>query len=121
MKIAVNQRKFVDTNLKIESWSDIEPYFDQLIQTEINSKEDFAQWLENISELDAVLEEELGWRYIKMTVNTGDEEAAKSYSNFIQNINPSIAEATNKINTKIYHSRFKDDLLDPGEIIIFQP
>lgn len=117
MKIEKIQRQFVDQNLVINAWSDIEPYFDQLIKTEISSKEEFLSWLQQNSELDAILEEDLGWRYIRMTINTADEEAATSYSNFIQNINPKIAGAANQINKKIYDSPYKNLLSDPAEII----
>jgi oligoendopeptidase F len=62
MKIAAPERKFIDKDLSIQTWEDIESYFIDLKNRIINSKEDYILWLQNRSELDAVLEENSAWR-----------------------------------------------------------
>ena len=59
-------RKFVPEDLVIESWETIESLFENLIQRKIKSVSDLEKWMLDQSELEAVLEEDLGWRYIKM-------------------------------------------------------
>ena len=74
MKISKPTRQFVDQNLVVDSWESIEKYFTDLINREINTKEDFLTWLKDQSELEAILEEDAAWRYIKMTIDTKNEE-----------------------------------------------
>lgn len=106
------QRFFVAKDLEINSWEDVKPYFDELINSTIQSKKDFEIWLKKNSELEAVLEEDLAWRYIKMTCDTSNQDAAARYTKFINEINPSISEASNKLNQMIGESPFKDDFTD---------
>ena len=113
-------RIFVADDLEINSWADVKPYFDQLLEAEYSILEEYKQWLKKNSELEAVLEENLAWRYIKMTCDTTDKEAAESYSTFIQEINPHISEASNKINQKINSSPFNDQLTDQAHQIFLK-
>lgn len=120
MKVERKPRIFIADDLKIDSWEDIKLYFDELLDGSINTKEEFELWLKKNSELDAVLEEDLAWRYIKMTIDTSNKEAADSYQKFINEINPHIAEAGNKINIKLNNCTFKTDLDDAANRIYFK-
>jgi len=40
----------------------------------ILSSTDLKNWLKELSELEAVIEEDGAWRYIRMTIDTTDEE-----------------------------------------------
>jgi oligoendopeptidase F len=106
------KRIFVAEDLKINSYEDIRAYFEQLQNEEINSKESFMHWLKKSSELEAVLEEDMAWRYIRMTINTADQDAAKAYETFVNEINPPLSEASNELNKKLNDSPFKDSLTD---------
>lgn len=103
------ERQFVASNLKIE-WAEIEQYFKELNERTISSTEDLKKWLKDRSELSAVLEEEFAWRYIKMNVDTQDEELQKAFQFFVQEINPKIAPYENKLNHKLYESPFSKNL-----------
>ncbi|MEY3844701.1 MAG: hypothetical protein RL293_1123 [Bacteroidota bacterium] len=70
MIIEKNKRQFIREDLNIASWDDLKPYFENLSKREIHSKVDFEKWLSDRSELDAVLEEDLAWRYIRMSIET---------------------------------------------------
>ena len=59
MIIEKNKRQFLNEDLIIQSWEDLKPYFDDLLAREIDSKQKFERWLNDRSELDAVLEEDL--------------------------------------------------------------
>lgn len=103
-------RHFLPYNLNIESWDDIKPYFDQLRQRNVQDWIDFEKWLIDISEMEAVLEEEAAWRYIRMTCDTANEDLRKRYSYFVTEISPKIAPIANELNKRIHQSPWKERL-----------
>lgn len=115
------ERSFVSKDLKIESWDDLKPYFDELVNREINSLELFKTWLKDKSELDAVIEENCAWRYIRMTIDTRDEELSNAYTFFVTQIQPELAPYDDILNRKIHQSPFKDALkANPAYAIYFR-
>ena len=112
MKISRPTRSFVDQTLRIENWNSIAPYFKNLVERNIETKEDFLQWLKDQSELEAILEEDAAWRYIKMTINTKDEELSKAYTFFTSEIQPKIAPFDDQLNRKLNDSPFTSELED---------
>ena len=117
MKIERKPRIFVAEDLKIKSWDDIKPYFDSLLSEEIDSLDQYKHWLKKNSELEAVLEEDMAWRYINMTIDTSNEEASKLYTVFVTEINPKMAEPSNLLNKKLIDCPFKSELTDEADII----
>lgn len=117
MVIQRKPRKFIAEDLVINGWNDIESYFTALIDEELNSAQEFKTWLQKNSELDAVLEENMAWRYIKMTINTADTEAADRYKIFVTEINPKISEFSNQLNQKIANSPFASELTNEADVI----
>lgn len=117
MKVTRKPRIFVSESFEIKSWDDIKPYFDTLLNEEINSKEDFKLWLAKNSELEAVLEEDMAWRYINMTKDTTDENASARYTTFVTEINPEMAEPSNLLNKKLVECPFVNDLTDEADLI----
>jgi len=103
------KRQFIGDDLKFE-WGRIEPYFQNLNQREISSLQELKKWLKDRSELAAVLEEEFAWRYIRMNVDTENEEHQKSFQFFIQNIHPKIAPLENELNKKLASNPFSSEL-----------
>jgi len=115
------KRHFVAQDLKIENWDSIAVYFKDLVEREINSLEDFTIWLRDNSELEAILEEDAAWRYIKMTINTKDEALSNAYTFFVTEIQPKIAPLEDKINRKLNDIEFTKDLeSDPAYHILFR-
>ena len=53
------------------------------------------------SELDAVMEENAAWRYIKMTVDTSNESLTKDYTFFVTEIQPKAAPYEDLLNKKM--------------------
>jgi oligoendopeptidase F len=119
MKISTPKRNFVDQDLKIESWSDIEKYFVNLLDRSISSKEDLIQWLKDKSELDAVLEEDLAWRYIKMTIDTRDESLSAAYTTFVTKIQPELAPLEDQLNKKLASVEFLNELKEDEAYFIY--
>jgi oligoendopeptidase F len=99
-------RYFLPNDFVLNSWEDISPFFSLLLSTEYATKDDFKKWLKNRSELDAFLEENLAWRYIRMTIDTKDEELTKSYQYFVTEIQPKLAPLDDQLNKKMLESPF---------------
>lgn len=95
------KRRFVASDLQTDSWSELMPYFDVLLQRELPDLAALEQWLVDRSELEAVLDESLAWKYIQMTCDTENVEKRSAYENFIQHIFPEAAPYEDKLNRKL--------------------
>ncbi len=104
------KRHFIDENLEVKSWSQIENYFQSLLDANIQSVADLEQWMLNRSELESVLEEEQAWRYIKMNIDTRDEELSKAFHFWVTEISPKVAPFTHQLNLKVTESPFIKEL-----------
>ncbi|MEM9834663.1 MAG: M3 family oligoendopeptidase [Bacteroidota bacterium] len=104
------ERKLLPSDFKITSWEELKPYYDNLLKCEITSAADLQQWFQNRSELEAVISEDLAWRYIKMTCDTTDEQLRESYTEFVTQIQPKIAPVSNELNKKALASPYLDEL-----------
>lgn len=105
-------RKFLPEEIVINDWSDIEKFYEELLEAEFSSLQDLEKWLKNRSELSAVLEEELAWRYIKMNIDTTDQSLSDAFNQFITNVQPHIAPKENELNIKLHDSPFFGELDD---------
>lgn len=108
MKIEKLPRTFVKEALEINSWDSIKPYFEDLAYRSIETEKDFQQWLKDRSELDAVLEEDAAWRYIKMTIDTTNQSHSESYKQFVTEIQPKFAPYDDLLNKKMIESKFSN-------------
>ena len=120
MNITKQQRQFVKEELSIENWSDIQPYFDDLVQRTLHSADDLKQWMWDKSELEAVLEEDLAWRYIRMTIDTRNKDLADAYTHFITKIHPEIAPFEDQLNRKLAESPYKTELTGQDYFILLR-
>jgi oligoendopeptidase F len=110
MEIKKNNRSFVANDLNISTWDSIKVYFENLVQRTIATKEEFIQWLEDKSELEAVIEEDAAWRYIKMTIDTRDEALNEAYTFFVTKIEPELAPYADLLNKKLVASPYFEEL-----------
>lgn len=103
-------RHYIPDDYKITDWKTLEPHFEHLLALPIDSLGEYSVFLEQVSELESIVSEDLAWRYIRMTCDTSDEALEKSYIDFVTNIQPNIAPYEDKINHKINNSPFRDEL-----------
>ncbi len=101
----------------IEKWDDVASVFEELVRRPIHSSEELSTWLLNRSELEAVLQEDLGWRYIKHTCDTANEAKHESLNRFIQDIEPHLAEFNDVLNKKLLACEYLDSLQSSGYIV----
>ncbi len=103
-------RTFLPDNLLIDGWEKLQPFFTDLAERNILHVAELEKWMQDRSELEAVLEEDLAWRYIKMNIDTTDTELEKSFHFFIQEIQPKIAPFDDVFNKKLITSPFLAEL-----------
>ncbi len=104
MQITKTPRQFLPENLHINAFDDIKPYFEELNNRDISELSELERWLKDKSELDAVLEEDMAWRYIKLSIDTKNEELAKAYQQFVAEIQPHISPYEDLLNKKMLAS-----------------
>ncbi len=109
------KRKFLSEDFKVSIWESLKPFFEGLVNRQINTADELKHWLHDRSELESVISEDIGWRYIRMTCYTDKDEYSKAYQDFIQNIQPQIAPYSDLLNKKVLDCAFTSDLQNlPG-------
>lgn len=101
---------FLPSNLKADSWDSLKPYFEELASRAITSVTDLEMWLLHRSELEAITQEELGWRYIKHTCDTTDSSKQQALDYFIGEIEPNLVEYNDLLNRKVLENPFTEAL-----------
>jgi oligoendopeptidase F len=103
--IKKKERTFIKGVFEI-TWENLSPIFDELAKRSIGSAAELEQWLRDRSEIDALLEEDFAWRYIRMTCNTADEALLNSFQYFATEIEPNVAPLNDQLNRKFIESPF---------------
>jgi oligoendopeptidase F len=67
-----SKRPFIGEEFDLKKWEDLEPFFENLKNREINSAEDLKQWFSDRSEIESYLSENFAWRYIRQTCDTAN-------------------------------------------------
>lgn len=109
LKISKKQRTYIPAELTIK-WDSLQPIFNELLERPINSVAELEKWLLNRSEIEAALEEDFAWRYIRMTCDTTDEKLLSDFQYFATEIEPKIAPLNNQLNKKFIESPFFSEL-----------
>ena len=100
------RRNFLPEDFAVSSWENLKPYFDKLLVREISDQEDLEKLLRDRSELESMISEDMGWRYIKMTCFTENQDYLNSYQDFVENIQPHISPISDLLNKKVMSSEF---------------
>jgi oligoendopeptidase F len=108
--ITRDKRSYLSDDLIVNTWQDIESYFEELSARTINSKDDLMKWIADRSETDAVIDEEYRWRYIRQTCDTENEVHTKIYEDFITHIMPKWMTISNELNKKLAACSFINEL-----------
>jgi oligoendopeptidase F len=103
-------RQFLKQDFVITNWASLLPYYEQLLKAETSSISELEKWLRQVSELEAALSEEGGWRYIRMTCHTDNESYVKDYTDFVNEIQPNASIYGNKFQQKLMASPALKDL-----------
>jgi oligoendopeptidase F len=109
LTIPKKKRIYIPQNLEMK-WDNLEPILNELLARPIDNVNDLEQWLKDKSELEAALEEDFAWRYIKMSCDTANERLVKDFQYFATEIEPKISPIANQLNQKFNDSPFIDEL-----------
>jgi oligoendopeptidase F len=109
LKISKKTRNYIPASLSIE-WNSLEPIFSELQSRNIQSVAELEKWLLDRSEVEAALEEDFAWRYIRMTCDTTDEKLLEDFQYFATEIEPKIAPISNELNKKFIDCPFTTEL-----------
>lgn len=103
-------RHFIPANFTLNTWSDAEPFFEELIKRDVDQKDQLEQLLRDISELEAAISEDACWRQIKMTCDTQNKSLEDAYNFFCIEIQPKIQPYSDLLNKKILSSAALEQL-----------
>lgn len=109
LTIPPKKRNYIPQNLEIK-WEQLEPIFNELLARQIDNVAQLEQWLKDKSELDAALEENFAWRYIKMSCDTANEALVKDFQYFATEIEPKMSPLSNQLNQKLVASAYAEEL-----------
>jgi oligoendopeptidase F len=109
LTIPQKKRVYIPQDLQIK-WENLEVILNELLDRTLYNVQELEQWLKDKSELEAALEEDFAWRYIRMSCDTANESLVKDFQYFATEIEPKIAPVANQLNQKFNNSPFIDEL-----------
>ncbi len=117
LTIPKKKRLYIPQKLEMK-WDTLEPILNELLNRPIGHVQELEQWLKDKSELEAALEEDFAWRYIKMSCDTANEDLVRSFQYFATEIEPKISPIANQLNQKFNDSPYIDEL-DQEKYFVF--
>src|SRR5215204_185288 len=109
-KIITPQRRFLPADFVVKDWESLEPYFKELLDRSIESKQQLEEWMKDASELEAVVGEDANWRQIRMTCDTESKELEQAFTYFVMEIQPRVHSYADKLNRKLVDNPFTKEL-----------
>ncbi len=97
-------RKFLPPEFAVTGVDDIKPWVDHLLERPLHSAGELQDWLDDYSELEAVLGEDYNLRYVAMTCDTKSKAKTDAYLQFVRDIQPKLTEWSDALNKKFYGS-----------------
>ncbi len=103
-------RHFVPNDFVLTDWKSLEPYFKDLLERNIDTKENLEQWLQDQSELEAVVSEDACWRQIKMTCDTENKSLEAAFNFYCMELQPKIQPYADALNKKLVNHPLANEL-----------
>ncbi len=104
------ERHFLPKEFTVTDWEGLEPYFKLLVEREITDKAILEQWLLDLSEIEAVVNEDACWRQIKMTCDNENPALEEAFNFFCMEIQPKVQPYSDALNRKLLASPFLKEL-----------
>ena len=92
---------FIPTDINIQSWDDLKPYFDALLSRPVSTSAALSELIINYSETLAVFSEQNARAYINMTCETTNQAYLDRHELFATQITPEVDKAANAIEKRI--------------------
>lgn len=106
------KRTYLPSDFTVTTWDTLKPYFEELLSRKITSSKELYTWYLDRSEFESAISEDLGWRYIKMTCDTTNEEIKNNFNFFVSELQPAMAPYSNQLDTKALEDPFLNELKD---------
>ena len=103
-------RHYLPADFEVTTWDVLEPFFKELLERPINSSSNMEQWLQDMSELEAVISEDACWRQIKMTCDTENKSLEEAFVFFVTEIQPKIQPYADLLNRKLVSNPITKEL-----------
>ncbi len=113
-------RNFIPEGFNLNSWDDLKPLLENLKARHLNSKAELEQFISDKNEVDCFLEENMAWRYIKMTCDTASDEKRNSFQFFVSEISPNLAPYENELNQKLVDCPYKTEVADKAFFMVLR-
>ena len=104
------ERHYIPSDFTVTDWNALEPYFKELVERPVNSREDLEKWLKDMSEVEAVVSEDACWRQIRMTCDTTDKALEEAFAFFCMEIQPKLQPYADLLNRKLVDSSYTKEL-----------
>ncbi|HVK48090.1 MAG TPA: M3 family oligoendopeptidase [Pseudobacter sp.] len=103
-------RNYLPADFTITTWETLEPWFKELLERPINASADMEKWLQDMSELEAMISEDACWRQIKMTCDTENKALEDAFVFFVTEIQPKMGPYADQLNRKLIENPFTNEL-----------
>ncbi len=103
-------RHFLPEDFQVTTWDTLQPYYEALQQRPINNVKELEKWLQDISELEAVISEDACWRQIRMTCDTTDKSLEEAFAYFCMEIQPKLQPYADALNRKFLENPYVKEL-----------
>src|SRR5688500_4040794 len=110
-------RNYLPKDFTITDWESLEPFFRELLERPIQSKQDLEKWLSDLSETEAVIGEDAAWRQIRMTCDTENKALEDAFTFFVTEIQPKMQPYGDKLNRKLVENEFTKTLTDEAYVV----
>ncbi len=106
---------FVPADLDCSDFANLEPLYQALLDRPLASAGDARQWLDDLSDLSAVVSEYGSRRNIELACDTENKDKEAAYMNFIENVSPKIQPIFSRLQRKLLDTPFADELAQNEE------
>jgi oligoendopeptidase F len=107
-------RHFLPEEFVVTDWNSLESYFRELEERPLDTRAALEKWLLDMSELEAVLSEDICWRQIKMTCDTENKSLEEAFNYFCLEIQPKIQPYADRLNKRLIENPHTQEL-DPRD------
>jgi oligoendopeptidase F len=107
-------RKWLAASASLETWAEIEPWYQKLESWPIDSAQSLVSWMQAKDELDAAVGQVGNKRYVAMTLRTDDSAAESAYLAFVRDIEPNLKPIAQNLRNKYLDSPFRSGLESGG-------
>ncbi|MGZ8536838.1 MAG: M3 family oligoendopeptidase [Flavisolibacter sp.] len=116
-KITSIPRSYLPNDFKVTDWENLEPYFRELLERPLETRQSLEKWLQDVSEVEAVIGEDAAWRQIRMTCDTENKAIEDAFTFFVTEIQPKIQPYADQLNRKLVENEFTKLLTDEAYVV----